>query len=711
MYTLLLSILGLFSLFVGKVFSVDNGFICQCYCSLSEYIIEDSKLKLNSVRYFADIRAQTLELPGKEGVSLFSNSQPSLRVSSDGRYSEYRTGTVALWNSDFNLDRLSSIDKPEGQHSMISMMSSFDDVFLTVNRISKSSLSMSSSPAVMIFKNTSPNKDNDEYRQKYCERVCQRPVSSLKQYSYSKTEFVELSYNGNLFNQYPTRDSIYYPDIQKSIIGNSGKDRCSELASSLTGTETSWKLVFEKIRDEKTEKSLLEKLNNMYPMLNRRVSDPVIIDLTENSRNDYIRSGVTRINSFQKSMKSERNVNIVRFPENLPPVFEQPLSPLFQFRAKLVPRNGVWVVEEIYTGSRTKLAEFPNEYLNLLLTNKELERIVALQNSTVEKWASDYWDAGYAETHVVVPAALDSIEPISRDEGLDSVEQWISSKEHQIRTHSSDVATSLLQLASTSGNGEPNKKGGDSGKDSPVPEDQTVARDQLKAKEIHIIYYGVLTLNCYTQQIGSEIGDVTFSNTVVLNLFPDTLIRRDGNDTFKRILIPKNVKRWTNISNIFDSGNSISNIIKGSSYSFALQLAKYNPQLYLTIFRDLKDIFSYGSDDLFLRNTCKIPGNKHHVETVIETSGTLQSTVNKVFYSDPSSNDVLFNRIKFTDVDHFNLLLTTMTKCLGVLPPTARVRVSEHFKDQHSVVSDYVCAIDEGEKSYLLQLYSKYNID
>ncbi|KAH7649307.1 putative low complexity with signal peptide [Cryptosporidium bovis] len=710
MHVLLAFIFTLLCLFTGKVLSVENGFICQCYCSISEYVFENGKLKIDSVKYFADIRAQMLPLPGKEGVGSFSNSQPGLRVLDDGRYSEYRTGTVALWNSDFNLSDLSSVDQPNGQHSMISMLSSFDDVFITVNRISRSSLSINSSPAVMIFKNSNPENDNDEYRQKYCERVCQRPVSPVKQYSYSKTEFVELSYNGNLFNQYPTRDSIYYPDIQKSIRLNSGKGMCSEIASSLTGVKSSWRQVFENIRDAKTEELLLEKLNNMYPVLTRTASSPVAIELSESSRQDYVKSSKSRMISFENSMRNNYNVNIVRFPENIPPVFEQPLSPLFQFRAKLVSRNGVWVASEFYTGSKTRLYDFPNEYLNLLLSDSELRKILDSQSKILEKWADDYWNAGYAETHMVMPAPLESIEPISREEGLDRLEEWIRAKDEQVRQVNGDVAISLLKFSSvrnevnTGESTETNDPTG--GKDM----SQGPTHEQFGSKELHIIYYGVLTLNCYTQQIGSEIGNNAISNSVVLNLFPDTLIRRDGNDTFKRIHIPKKIKRWSNINNIFDSNNSINSIIRGSSYSFALQLAKYNPQLYLVIFRDLKSIFSYLDKDLFSRNTCKIPENKHHVETVIETSETLQSTVNKIFYVG-STGDVSFNRIKFTDVNHFNLLLNTMSKCLGVLPPTSRVRVSEHFKDQHSVVSDFVCAIDERDENYLLQLYSRYDIN
>ncbi|KAH8738596.1 hypothetical protein FG386_002011 [Cryptosporidium ryanae] len=700
MYVLLSFTFSLLSLFAGKVLSVDNGFICQCYCSLSEYIFEEGKLKVDSVKYFVDIKPQILPLAGKEGVASFSNSQPGLRILNGEKYLEYRTGTVALWNSDFDLSVLSSVDKPDGKHSMISMINSFDDVFITVNRISKSSLLKNTSPAVMIFKNSNPENDNDEYRQKYCERVCQRPVSSLKQYSYSKTEFVELSQNGNLFNQYPTRDSIYYPSIQDSIRSNSGRGMCSELASSIDGVKSSWKQVFENIRNVKTEKLLLEEMKNKYPVLTMAASKAVIVDLSEDSKKDYEKSGTSRVISFERSLKRDSDVNIVKFPENIPPIFEQPLTPLFQFRAKLVSKNGVWVVEEIYSGSKTRIYEYPNEYLNFLLSDDELEKILVSQKGIVEKWAADYWNAGYAETHVVMPAPLESVEPISREQGLDKLEEWIRAKEEQVRAHSGDTPISLLQFASVRSQAQPGESS----------EDDSPTHEQFGSKELYIVYYGVMTLNCYSQQMGPEVGNNVFLNRVVLNLFPDTLIRRDGVDTFKKIHIPKKVKRWVNIRNIFNSNNSIENIIRGSSYSFALQLARYNPQLYLVIFRDLKNVFGYLNKDLFAKNTCSIPKNKHHVETVMETSETLQSGVNKVFTSS-SVNVISLNRIRFTDVNHFNLLLNIMSKCLGVLPPTSRVRVSEHFEDRHSVVSDFVCAIDEKEENYLLQLYSRYDMN
>lgn len=711
----------------GKVLSNENGFICQCYCSVSQYIFEEGRMSLDSVEYFADIKPILLNSQGKEGILDFSDSQPKLR-SLNGAVSEYRTGTIALWNSKLDLKSLSSLDKPSGDHSMINMLSSFDEIFLNVNRIPKSAMSFDNkSPAILIFKDSKENGvfNDEDYRQRYCESACKRPISNLKKYSYSKTEFVELSYRGNIFNQYPARDSNYYSGLEESIRNNSDKGKCEEIASSMVGTETAWHLIFESIRREKTEQLLKEKFIQMYPVISRSVSSPVSIELTASSKADFLNTASARVRTFERFMKKNYKINFFDLPENMPTVLEQQISPLFQFRAKLYLEGNIWKVNEIYSGSETSSHDYSHEFLNLLLSEEEIKRLKASHKEVVEAWAEKFWNSGHAETHVVLPAPLESLEDISRkDDKLEDLEKWIKAKERQVRFSTGDVAVSLLQFAE-------NKAGIDfsvSGHDQtditdevPSSHGNTPEYDQYEieesnspmkqGEELHIIYYGLLTLNCFTHQTQGE-SEESFhqSNMVAFNIFPDSLLRRDGDNSFRRIQIPKNEKRWKTIGGVFDSENSINNLIRNSSYSFVLQLAKHNPQLYLILFRDLKHIFGYNNPKIFSLNTCRVPVAKHHVEIVSENENTLQKSINKVLFSDPFHN-ISTTKIKFSDVNHFNSLVNTMSKCLGVVPPTARIRVNDHFKHPRSVISDYVCAIDGESQNYLLQLYSKYNIN
>ncbi|KAJ1604343.1 signal peptide-containing protein [Cryptosporidium canis] len=722
MYRLAL-LLSILSLLLEGALSNDNGFLCQCYCSVSQYIFDSGKMSLDSVEYFADIRPIPLGLPGKDGILEFSDSQPKLR-SLNGAVTEYRTGTIALWNSVINLKSLSAVDKPEGEHSMIDLVSSFDEIFLNVNRISDSAMNIDNkSPAVLIFKNKNGEDtfNDEEYRQRYCERACQRPVSNLKKYSFSKTEFVELSYRGNIFNQYPARDSSYYSGLEESIKTNSGKGKCEAIAASMTGTETAWHLIFEEIRREKTEQLLQEKFLQMYPVLLRSSSSPVSIELTTSSKSDFANTASARVKSFERFMKKTHGINFFDLPENMPAILEQQISPLFQFRAKLVLEGNAWRVSEIYSGSETASADYSNEFLNLLLSREEVDRLVAGQTEIVEAWAEKFWNSGHAETHVVLPAPLESLEEISRrDDQLENLERWIQAKERQVRNNMGDVAISLLQFSAEKNpihfhlkaTGHPEAPYNEEPQKSTQYEAEESEPSPLKqGEELHIVYYGLLTLNCFTHHTQTDsVVSAHHSNMVALNIFPDILLRRDSDNSFRRIQIPKNEKRWKTIDRVFDSDNSISNLIRNSSYSFVLQLAKYNPQLYLILFRDLKYIFGFNNPKIFSLNTCRVPTNSHHVEIISENENTLQKTINKVLFSDPFHN-ISASKIKFSDVNHFNSLVNTMSKCLGVVPPTARVRVNDHFKHQRSVVSDYVCAADGENQNYLLQLYSKYNVN
>ncbi|KAF7455705.1 putative low complexity protein with signal peptide [Cryptosporidium felis] len=682
-------------------------------------------MSLNSVEYFADVKPIPLNSPGKEGILEFSDTQPRLRSSSGGLVSEYRTGTIAIWNSGFDLNVLSSIDQPKDGGSVTDFVSSFDEIFLNVNRISKSAISLNDKklPAVLIFKNGSANRafDDEEYRQKYCERACQRPVSNLNKYSYSKTEFVELSYRANIFNQYPARDSTFYPDLESSIKSNSGKGKCSELASSMRGVETAWHLIFEDIRKEKTERLIKEKFLQMYPILTRSVSAPVSVELTESSKHSFHETAYPRIKAFEKLMKKNHATNFVRIPESSPATLENQISPLFQFRAKLSLNGSTWKVDEIFTGSETLSSDFSNEFLNLLLTKSEVDRLIAFQKDAVETWANQFWDSGHSETHVVLPAPLESLEEISRkDTKLGELEKWIQSKERQVRLMSGDTPVSLLQFGAGTTHFHVTGSGSFEGDDRTVQdappegdgsdaEELDVPSPRERVEELHIVYYGILTLNCFSYQLGED-GDYSHSNTVAFSIFPDVLLRRDGDNSFRKIRIPKDEKKWMVVENVFDSENSIVNLIRSSSYSFVLQLARHNPHLYLVLFRDLKHVFGFNNPRIFGMNTCKVPEAKHHVELVSENENTLQKSIIKVFSADPFNNKSS-HKIRFTDPEHFNFLSRTMSKCLGVLPPTARVRVNDHFQNRRSVVSDYVCAIDEFGENYLLQLYSKYNIN
>lgn len=722
MYKLAL-LLSIFSLLLEKVLSVDNGFLCQCYCSVSQYIFDNGKMSLESVDYYADIKPIILDIPGKDGILAFSDTQPRLR-SLNGAIIEYRTGTIALWNSQINLKSFFEVEKPEGEHSMVDLVPSFDDIFLNVNRISSSAMKLDGrSPAVMIFKNSEGNEqfNEEEYRQRYCEKACQRPVSNLKKYSYSKTEFVELSYRGNIFNQYPARDSGYYSGLDEAIKSNSSKGKCESIASSMTGTETAWHLIFEEVRKEKTEQILNEKLLEMYPVLSRSVSSPVSISLTASSRADFASNAMARVKSFERFMTKNYGTKFLDLPENLPAVLEQHISPLFQFRAKLIFEGESWKVSEIYSGSETLSVDYSHEFLNLLLSKEEVDRLVASQKEIVEAWAKRFWNSGHTETHVVLPAPLQSLEEISRkeDDDLDDLEKWIQAKDHQVRSLTGDLTVSLLQVSSSSRIHFHLKATGssDSAEDSTQKTEVHEERESdmvspLKQnQELYIVYYGLLTLNCFTHatQDDSSPG-IQHSNMVAFNIFPDLLLRRDGDNSFKSIRVPKSEKRWKTIDRVFDSENSINNLVRNSSYSFALQLAKHNPQLYLVLFRDFKYIFGFNSPKIFSLNTCRIPTNSHHVQVISENESTLQKTINKILVADPLHN-VSTSRIKFSDVNHFNSLVNTMSKCLGVVPPTARIRVNNHFEHQHSVVSDYVCAIDGEKQNYILQLYSKHNVD
>lgn len=721
MYKLAL-LLSIFSLLLEKVLSNDNGFICQCYCSVSQYMFENGKMNLSSVEYYADIKPISLDLPGKEGILAYSDSQPMLR-SLNGAITEFRTGTVALWNSPIKLEALSNVDKPEGEHSMIDMISSFDEIFLNVNRISSSVMNINKKlPAVLVFRNTEGKEqfNDEEYRQKYCERACQRPISNLKKYSYSKTEFVELSYRGNIFNQYPARDSEYYLGLEESIKTNSGKGKCESVASSMIGTETAWHLIFEEVRKEKTDRILREKFLQMYPVLSRSISSPASIELTASSKTDFANNSAARVKSFERFMKKNHEISFIDLPENIPTVLEQQISPLFQFRAKLKFDGDSWEVSEIYSGSETLSADYTHEFLNLLLSEDEVERLVSSQKDIISAWANKFWNSGYAETHLVLPAPLESLEEISRKDGgeLDELERWIQAKDRQVRYLQGDLPVSLLQLSNNnihlhmkatahSNNPEDKYATGDDKQGSNEKETYYPTQGQ----ELHLVYYGLLTLNCFSHQVQDDSAtSIKHSNMVAFNIFPDLLLRKDGDISFKSIHIPKNEKRWKTIDNVFNSENSISNLIKNSSYSFVLQLAKYNPQLYLVLFRDLKHVFGMNNPKIFSLNTCTVPTNNHHIEIISENENTLQKTVNKVLLADPFYN-IYTSKIKFSDVNHFNSLVSTMSKCLGVVPPTARIRVNNHFKHQRSIVSDYICAIDGETQNYILQLYSKYNVD
>lgn len=725
MYRLVL-LFSLFSLLSRRVLSQDNGFICQCYCSVSQYIFENGKMSLDSVEYFADIKPISLNQEGKDGILDFSDSQPKLR-SLNGAVSEYRTGTIALWNSGFDLKSISSVDKPIGDHSMVDLVSSFDEIFLNVNRITKSAMAIdNNTPAVLIFKNKEGEStfNDEEYRQRYCENACQRPISNLKKYSYSKTEFVELSYRGNIFNQYPAKDSSHYSGLSESIKTNSGKGKCEAVASSMSGTETAWHLIFENIRKEKTEQLLKEKFVQMYPVVARSVSSPVAIELTASSKVDFSNTASARVKAFERFMKKKYEVNFFDLPENMPTTLEQQISPLFQFRAKLYFEGNTWKVDEIYSGSETLSQDYSYEFLNLLLSKEETDNLVASQKEAIEAWAEKFWNSGHAETHVVLPAPLESLEEISRkDNKLEDLERWIKAKERQVRFATGDVPISLLQfgekksgIQSLLKSSELSISTEEANVNESAPESEHYEIEESpspikQGEELHLIYYGLLTLNCFTHQTQGE-SEESFhhSNMVAFNIFPDSLLRRDGDNSFMRIQIPKNEKRWKTIGGVFDSENSINNLIRNSSYSFVLQLAKYNPQLYLILFRDLKHIFGFGNPKIFSLNTCPVPVAKHHVEIISENENTLQKSINKVLFSDPFHN-ISTTKIKFSDVDHFNSLVNTMSKCLGVVPPTARIRVNDHFKHPRSVISDYVCAIDGENQDYLLQLYSKYNIN
>ncbi|OII73366.1 uncharacterized protein cubi_02578 [Cryptosporidium ubiquitum] len=726
MYGLAL-LFSIFSLMSGRVLSNENGFICQCYCSVSQYIFENGKMSLDSVEYFADIKPILLNSSGKEGIVEFSDNQPKLR-SLNGAVSEYRTGTIALWNSEFDLKSLSSLDRPSGDHSMIDMVSSFDEIFLNVNRIPKSAMSVGSkSPAILIFKNSEEESafDDEDYRQKYCESACQRPISRLNKYSYSKTEFVELSYRGNIFNQYPARDSSYYSGLEESIRNNSKKGRCETIASSMIGTETAWHLIFESIRKEKTEQLLKEKFVQMYPVVSRSVSSPVSIELTASSKVDFSNTATARVKTFERFMKKNHKINFFDLPENIPTILEQQISPLFQFRAKLYLEGNIWKVSEIYSGSETLSHDYSYEFLNLLLSDEEVHRLTASHKEIVEAWAEKFWNSDHAETHVVLPAPLESLEEISRkDDKLEDLERWIRAKERQVRLSNGDIPISLLHFANkkiTHRFSMNNHEQTDLTDEIPSIHGNTPEDDQYEieesdspikqGEELHVIYYGLLTLNCFTHRTQGESAESFHqSNMVAFNIFPDSLLRKDGDNSFRRIQIPKNEKRWKVIGEVFDSENSIHNLIRNSSYSFVLQLAKHNPQLYLILFRDLKHIFGFNNPKIFSLNTCRVPVAKHHVEIISENENTLQKSINKVLFADPFHN-ISTTKIRFSDVNHFNSLVNTMSKCLGVVPPTARIRVNDHFKHPRSVVSDYVCAVDGESQNYLLQLYSKYNIN
>ncbi|KAL7065695.1 hypothetical protein ACR3K2_38600 [Cryptosporidium serpentis] len=704
-------------LFLSKsdyISSLHVEFICQCYCSISEYDISSGTPEVQSVEFLADVRPIILPVSGPKGVVDITNLQSMVKTSS-GLVKEYRLGTVAVWNSNFDLSTFSLIDEPNDMVSIFNILPIFDDVFLKVNKLNSSYLNSGSKPTIIFFKDYIDDEtkiNNLEYNSKYqrkCQKVCERPNSAIQSLSYSKVEYVELTHGGRIFNQYPAKNKYLYNNLNLSIKNNLDFGKCNPSYLETKGIPTNWVDTYNHLRLEFARKQADEEFTKIYPILSIPVQKPLIVEFTELARNSFEESANSRLITFQRYMLSSGVKPISGFPNNIADFFEQQISPLFQFRAVLKVENSRWVVKEIYKGNPGDYG-FSAEFLNIFLKEEEIVSIESRQSNILESWANSFWTIDGTNTYAK-PTDLPIIQDVERYSDENKLESWLKAKEKQIRKIEGDIPVSLLQII----------KGfrtisniqipiAVSGQFIVINEDENKKQEQIPItgiEEIHIVYYGMLTLNCFTSLNSNEDNNFQFNNKIVFATFPDKIFLRTNILNIKEVNIPNEIKRWHIIELTTKASNGINLILNSSTYQFAQLLAKINPSIYLALFRDLKHMFMISNESTFIKNVCTIPTNKSLVELVYEDEETLIRSPAKLFNIN-SFGHISLGYVKFSDSDYFNYLTTLFSKCFGVVPPNSRIRIKEEFQ-RKIFISDLVCAIDDDIQNYQLQVYSRIN--
>ncbi|OII73858.1 hypothetical protein cand_017840 [Cryptosporidium andersoni] len=713
-----LSLFLLGFLFLSKsdyINSLHVEFICQCYCSISEYDISSGTPKVQSVEFLADVRPIILPVSGSRGVADITNLQSMVKTSS-GLIKEYRLGTVAIWNSDFDLSTFSSMDQPNDMISIFNTLPIFDDIFLKVNKLSSSYLNSGSKPAIIFLKDYIDDEtkiDNLEYNPKYqkkCQKLCERPNSTIQPLSYSKVEYVELTHGGRIFDQYPAKNKYLYSNLNLAIKDNLDFGKCNPSYLETKGIPTNWIDIYNNLRLEFARKQADEEFARIYPILSIPVQKPLIVEFTESARNSFEESAYSRLITFQRYMLSSGVKPISGFPNNIADFFEQQISPLFQFRAVLKAEDSRWIVKEIYKGNPGDYG-FSAEFLNIFLKEEEILSIESRQSDILESWANSFWTIDGTNKYTE-PADLPIIQDVERYSDENKLESWLRAKEKQIREFEGDIPVSLLQIF----------KGFKTISNTQIPiaisgqfvvineDNENKKQEKIPIKgveEIHIVYYGMLTLNCFTSINLNENSDFQFNNKIVFATFPDKVFLRTDVLNIKEVNIPNEIKRWHTIELTTEASNGIDLILTSSTHQFAQLLAKINPSIYLALFRDLKHMFMISNESTFMKNVCTIPTNKSLVELVYEDEESLIRSPAKLFNIN-SFGHISLGYVKFSDSDYFNYLTTLFSKCFGVVPPNSRIRIKEEFQ-RKIFTSDLVCAIDDDIQNYQLQVYSRIN--